>query len=159
MSIIARAPDIALQPGESHVIDGHVPERLPDGRYTLVVATAPGVAGLPFDVSVCLGPTTSAGAQIQLGATSVPAGGTLPYKLLNGGTGCLGTGVGFTLEHQEADGTFTRVTLPYMFIAIGLMIPPRGSRDFSATIPADAPAGTYRITHEGSSATFEVTLP
>ncbi len=161
MSIMARAPDIALQPGESHVIDGHVPARLPDGHYTLVVATAPGVAGLPFDVRVCLGgpQASAADEQLTLGATSVPAGGKLPYSLTNAGPGCLLTGVAYTLERLQEDGSYTQVNPHQAFITIGLMLAPGKRYDGTAEIPSDATPGSYRLSHSRSSATFEVTLP
>jgi hypothetical protein len=160
-SILTPAPDRALQPGESYVLDGHVPERLADGRYTVQVQTAPGVAGVPFDVSVCLGgPQAPASDQrLQLGATSVPAGGKLPYTLVNAGSGCVLTGVGYSLERQEADGSFTRVNTNEIFITIGLMLGPGKAYKGTANIPADATPGTYRLTHGGASATFTVTLP
>jgi hypothetical protein len=152
MCMPALPPLLDLAVGETHTISYHVPAGLAAGRHTVRLGTM----STTLDVNPCFGPTTSAGAQIQLGATSVPAGGNLPYKLLNTGPGCLGTGVGFNLEHLEADGTYSRVDLPYVFILIGLMIPPGGSRDFSAQIPANTAAGTYRITHADSSATFAV---
>ena len=84
------------------------------------------------------------------------AGGKLPYTLVS--TGCLATGVGYTLERLEADGSYTRVNGNEVFILIGLMLPPGKSLTGTANIPADATPGTYRLSHE-SSATFEVTSP
>ena len=114
-----------------------------------------------FDVSVCLGgpQASAADEQLRLGATSVPAGARLPYSLTNAGTGCLLTGVSYGLERQEADGSYTRVNAHQLFIAIGLMLAPGKTYDGIADIPAEATAGTYRLSHSWSSATFEVTLP
>jgi len=122
MSMIARAPDIDLQPGASYTLDGHVPERLPDGRYMLQVATAPGVPAIPFSVNYCLGLTSPTTSEVKLGAASVPAGGTLPYTLTNTGTGCLGTGVAYLLQRLQADGSFTTVNAAQSFISIGLVL-------------------------------------
>jgi hypothetical protein len=145
---------VELAPGEHHTIDAHVPNGLVDGPYTVRW----GAASARFTVSVCLGPAAPSTTALELGAATVPAGGKLPYTVVNTGTGCLSTGVGYRLERQEADGSFTLVNANQVFITIGLLLGPGGRYPGTASIPADAPPGTYWLTHE-SSATFEVTAP
>jgi hypothetical protein len=154
MRIAALTLPVELAPGESHTIATHVPNGLADGTYTVRWGTA----STTFTVNQCLGPATPTTTALQLGYTTVPAGGKLPYALVNTGTGCLATGVGYRLERQEADGSFTHVNANELFITIGLMLGPGGRYPGTASIPADAVPGTYRLTHE-SSATFTVTAP
>lgn len=146
--------NVELAAGESHTINAHVPQRLAEGTYTIRW----GSLSSAFTVNQCMGPTAPTTTALQLGATSVPAGGTLTYTLINTGTGCLGTGVAYRLDQLQPDGSYTTVNANQIFVSIGLLLNPGKSYAGTATIPADATPGTYRLTHE-SSATFEVTSP
>ena len=98
-------------------------------------------------------------ARLSLGAASVARGGTLPYKVINLGKACITEGAPYLLDHQEGDGSWTTLPPP-PFPMYAVLVPPGTSYDKQASIPADAPAGTYRLEDPQvglTSGTFEVT--
>jgi hypothetical protein len=104
-------------------------------------------------------------AELRLGATTVRAGDTLPFELVNTSTGCETAGVGYSFEHRLADGTFEPVRLNLLFPALAVFLPRGTSYAKSAPIPADFAPGGYRLVDSVSGASgfirvaaeFEVT--
>jgi hypothetical protein len=83
-------------------------------------------------------------AEIRLGSTTVARGGSLSFGLANTGRNCFDTGSGYTLEHQQPDGTWVQVPLP-PHTTEGYVVAVGGALALNARIPADADPGTYRI--------------
>lgn len=94
---------------------------------------------------------------VQLGALSTTPGTPLPFTVQNVSDGCLVTGVGYGLEHLEADGTWTPKGFT-VFPAVAVLIPLGDVQQRSVYVPADAPLGTYRLSlaHAAEPVTFEV---
>ncbi|MDA0167315.1 hypothetical protein OM076_44050 [Solirubrobacter ginsenosidimutans] len=94
---------------------------------------------------------------LRLAATSVSRGGTLDYDFVNTGKGCSLTGASYSLERQLADGTWTHVSLPWVFPAIGYPVGPGKTFHKRARVPDDAEPGAYRLLDAGVAAPFTVT--
>jgi hypothetical protein len=89
---------------------------------------------------------------ITLGATSVTAGGTLPYTLENISDACLDAGYFYGLERQAADGSW--VPLPVApAIAVLMKLPPGGKLRKEAVVPAGSAPGHYRVVDRAKAVT------
>ena len=84
-------------------------------------------------------------AELRLGATSVKAGGALPFAVVNTSTGCLTLGVSYGFERLLPDGTWAVVPSNQAFIMIAVMLRAGESYAKQALVPADLAPGTYRV--------------
>jgi hypothetical protein len=86
-------------------------------------------------------------AEIRLHASSVAAGGSLNYDLVNTSDGCIGYGYGYSFERLQGDGTWARALFTSLiaFPAIGFTLPTAQSTIKTALIPGDLAPGTYRL--------------
>jgi hypothetical protein len=113
------------------------------GRYALRV----GSATRRYNAGTLCARSDGDKAELRLDATSVRAGDSLPYRIVNASTnlGCFTAGVGYLLERLLTDGTWTPVNPGQLFIAVGIPVAPWQPFAKQAPIPADAVPGTYRI--------------
>lgn len=102
-------------------------------------------------------PAQARNTALTLGAPTVPRGGTLAYDFVNTGDSCTLTGAGYSLERQAADGSWSRVPLPFVFPAIAYSVGPGKTLHKEARIPPDAEPGAYRLLDAGVAAPFAVT--
>ncbi len=124
------------------------------GRYSLRVGKRErDIAVAAPDTPVSSGPLPPAEpcrpdgdtAELRLGATSAPAGGTLPLEVVNTSASCLMLGVSYSFERLMPDGAWAAVPSNQVFITIGVMLRPGQRYAKQAVIPADATPGTYRV--------------
>ena len=80
-----------------------------------------------------------------MGATSAPAGGTLPLEVVNTSASCLTLGVGYSFERLLARRHVGGGAVEPVFITIAVILRPGQSYAKQAVIPADATPGTYRV--------------
>jgi len=95
-------------------------------------------------------------AELRLGATTVRAGETLPFELVNTSAGCETAGVGYSFERRLTDGSFEAVDLHLLFPALAVILPAGTSYAKSAPIPADLAPGTYRLLDSVSGASGQI---
>jgi hypothetical protein len=113
------------------------------GRYTLRV----GSATRRYNAGTRCARSDGDKAELRLDATSVRAGGALPYRIVNPSTnlGCFTAGVGYLIERLLGDGTWAPVNPGQLFVAVGIPVAPWQPFAKQALIPADAVPGTYRV--------------
>lgn len=102
--------------------------------------------------------TTPPAVELRLSADRVTRGEVLKYSIVNASGGCITSGAGFQLEHQQADGTWRQAPWQLLFPLYAVMIPAGGEFAKNVSIPSDAPLGMYRIIETGgfTEPTFEV---
>jgi hypothetical protein len=100
---------------------------------------------------------TAQTTKLRLSATSVQRGGTLAYDLVNTGDRCVYTGFAYTFQRQAADGAWAPGPLPPPVPLIQVIVGPNEALAKSATVPADAEPGHYRLVDVGVAAEFDVT--
>jgi uncharacterized membrane protein len=83
-------------------------------------------------------------ATMEVLTRSVRPGDELPYRITNTGSVELICGVGYRMERETSDG-WIHMNPGMAFRSIGFGVLPGEHRDLSAMVPADAPAGSYRI--------------
>ena len=84
-------------------------------------------------------------AELRLGTTTVAAGGTLPFEIVNTSSGCLHIGLPYAFQRLLPDGTWVDAPTNLVFPLPLLLIGPRGSFTKQARVPADFAPGTYRV--------------
>jgi hypothetical protein len=83
-------------------------------------------------------------ATIEVLRPSAQPGDELPYRINNTGSVELLCGLAHSLELETDDG-WVQMNPSMAFPAIGFRVFPNESRELRARIPANAPAGTYRL--------------
>jgi hypothetical protein len=108
--------------------------------------TSPPAAAAPA-VAQCAAATGTTAA-LSLDLTTVAAGGTLPYHVINTSTGCEQTGEdAYDIERQQPDGTWTSVFPAGRTTTLeAYPLAPGQSAQEQAQVPAGLTAGTYQLT-------------
>ena len=139
---------------------GHYELRVAARTRSVTVAAAPvqsPSAPLPIDPGTfptCTGQGDS--AELRLSATTIRAGETLPFDLVNTSTGCETAGVGYSFERRLADGSFETIPLNLLFPALAVFLPAGTTYAKSAPIPADFAPGGYRLLDSVSGASGQI---
>jgi hypothetical protein len=120
---------------------------------------------LPAPPTACV-TATDMSAELRLSATTVQAGGTLPYTLVNTSAACAVTaGAPYEFEWRLTDGTWEAVQSKQVFATYAVFLPAGRTYAKQAQIPADFRPGSYRLLDSVSggsgvvhvAAEFEVT--
>lgn len=148
-----------LHPGQSIGGGQTVPYDAPLGRYRF---SAPFGLAYEFDVvDPCPTVGFTATTTATLAATTIRAGTPVRGTIVNDGPGCLSYDGSLFVERKTAGGGWegTPYSVPAPPVMLALF--PHVRRDVAVAIPADAPAGTYRLSIYGAPAPleFEVAAP
>ncbi len=126
------------------------------GRYALRVTV--GGRRWQREITVSCARMTGDRAELRVATATVRAGEALPYEVVNASTGCITIGVGYAFERLQPDGTWAPV-LPYgIFPALGIKLSPGTAYAKRATVPADAPPGSYRLLDDAFGAPARINL-
>lgn len=97
-----------------------------------------------------MSPQNPLAATIEVLTSSVTRGDALPYRITKIGSVDLICGLQYRLERDSTDG-WIHVNPGMAFRAIGFGVPPGENRELTAMIPAEGPAGLYRLSTSVSS--------
>lgn len=124
---------------------------------------------VPAQAGCAPGPAPVADATLTLSRRYVQPGDTFAGTLANQTAHCAVASYAYVLERLRDDGSWVTPAvsgLPALFPAIALSLPANGTLTTPVRVPADAPAGTYRVTKDvgvgprlTTRATFEVLGP
>jgi hypothetical protein len=101
--------------------------------------------------SISIGDTLAVTAQGRLHASlevmslEVGAGGELRYRIRNMGDVRLICGLHYRLERKVGENEWMLMNAGVLFRTIGFGVDPGQYKELTARIPADAPAGLYRL--------------
>jgi hypothetical protein len=138
--------------------------RVANQKRTIKVVAAPAPTTIPaplpsapvmidsWDCTRATNPTLA----VQLSTATVTAGTSFAFTVQNTGDGCITTGVGYDLEHLQADGTWQRVPWPLIFPAVAVLIRQGETQQRGGDIPEDAEPGSYRLIAGSEPVPFEV---
>jgi hypothetical protein len=97
-------------------------------------------------------------AELRLSATSVAAGGTLPFEVVNTSSGCLHLGLPYGFERLSPAGTWVDAPTDYMFALPMVLLGPGQSFGKQAKVPAGFTPGTYRVVDHAFGAAGRIDL-
>jgi len=84
-------------------------------------------------------------SRLQLSTTTVVAGGSLPYQIVNTSDGCVSAGYPYTFQQLQPDGSWIAAPSGQPFLLPGFWIGSGGTFAKTARIPPTFSAGTYRL--------------